>query len=51
MVNNNPDQPAVGIIWMSNFHIKNIMYVLGLGYFSEQAFESMHYDVKVKLVI
>ena len=51
MVNNNPDQPPVGKIGMSIFHIKSTFYFLGLGYFSEQAFESMHYDVKVKLVI
>ena len=48
MVNNNPGQPSVGNIRILIFHIKSTLYFLGLGYFSEQAFESMHYDVKVK---
>ena len=47
MVNTDPNQPALGMV---HFKVKVtlIVYILaGLGYFSEQSFESMHHDVKV----
>ena len=45
MVNTDSQQPDLGII--SYKIIESHFYISGLGYFSEQAFESMHHDVKV----
>ena len=46
LVNCDPDTPSVGI----DFPFLSdslLVLITGLGYFSEQAFESMHHDVKV----
>ena len=49
MVNSDPGFPSVGLSNKQNKSIKCITHFLGLGYFSEQSFESMHHDVKVSL--
>ena len=47
LMNSNPDFPPVGKIFRFVYNFCEQIFLTGLGYFSEQAFESMHHDVKV----
>ena len=48
MVNTDPNQPALGMVeYMVKIAWIIVFILTGLGYFSEQSFESMHHDVKV----
>ena len=46
MVNTDDEEPTFGIVLVI-FHRFDFFLTLGLVYFSEQAFESMHHDAKV----
>ena len=50
MVNVDPAQSALGKLQKGNIQLTIPNIFEGLGYFSEQAFESMHHDVKVNII-
>ena len=49
MKNSEPSLPAVGKNRSWYYTLKIHKMCIGLGYFSEQAFESVHHNIKVKL--